>query len=158
MSQYNGVLQYKISNLAFSCLQYNNCIAIQFSSLTNLPFLSQYNSCIVTQNQAILTPLSQYNLGSSPTDSAAQKIFVFVFFFSIISSYWKMSQKLYSSFFFSSTPQNKFILHFSLTLHTVKLLEKYFFSSYKFFFSHFQPLENTKKNYIPFFFSFFRIL
>ena len=61
MSQYNGVLQYKISNPAFSCLQYNNCIAIQFSSLTNLPLLSQYNGCVVTQNQAILTPLSQYN-------------------------------------------------------------------------------------------------
>ena len=98
MSQYNGVLQYKISSPAFSCLQYNNCIAIKFSSLTNLPLLSQYNGCIVTQNQVILTPLSQYNLGSSPTDSVAPNFF----FFQLLENVQKI---LYSSFFFLVHPK-----------------------------------------------------
>ena len=134
MSQYNSVLQYKISSPTFSCLQYNNCIGIKFSSLTNLPLLSQYNGCIVTQNQVILTPLSQYNLGSSRTDSATPN-----FFF----SYWKMSKKLYSSFFFLQYNPNKFMkiyfLHFSLTLHIVKIFENHFLH---FFFI----LQNTQIN------------
>ena len=48
--------------------------------------------------------------------------------------------------------------HFSLTLHIVKLLEKYFFSSYKFFFFTFPVTRNTKKFIYLFFFSFSRIL
>ena len=80
-----------------------------------------------------------------------------IIFFPVISSYWKMFQKFYSSFFFLQYTPNKFMkiyfLHFSLTLHTVKLLEKYFFSSYNFF-SHFQPPENTKNLYTYFFFHF----
>ena len=135
MSQFNGVLQYKISSPAFSCLQYNNCIAIQFSSLTNLPLLSQYNCCIVTQNQSILTPLSHYNLGSSPTDSATP-----IFFFQLFPATRKCPKNYIHPFFFLQYTPNKFMtiyfIHFSLTLHTIKLLEKYFFSSYKFFFFH----------------------
>ena len=55
-----SVLQYT-SSLAFSCMPYNNCIAVQFSAYPML----QYNPAPIYIT--IQCPLLQYNLGSSPT-------------------------------------------------------------------------------------------
>ena len=108
-------------------LQYSNCIAIPFSVLLvasvycntlyqlPAPFISQYNQIL------------QYNLGSSPTDSAKKKKFQFFFF--ICSSHWK-NYKNINIYFFSS---------FSITL---KLIYKNLFYSIFFNFTICKTLEN----------------
>ena len=79
----------KFSSPAFSCLQYNNCIAIKFSAYPML----QYNPAPLYIT--IQCSLLQYNLGSSPNQFLHQFFFSFFFIilllllFSIISSSWK---------------------------------------------------------------------
>ena len=138
-------------------LQYNPVYCNIMTNITThfqplaLQSQSQYNTCIVIQ-----FPLSQYNLGNSPIHFSTKKIFFFLlllFFFNYFQLLENVPKKLYSSFFFFQYTPNKFMkihfLHFSLTLHTIKLLEKYFFSSYKIFFFTFSATGKHKKNYIP---------
>ena len=136
-------------------LQYNHVYCNTITNITThfqplaLQSQSQYNTCIVIQ-----FPLSQYNLGNSLIHFSTN----FFFFFQIFPAIGKCPKKIiFILFFFQYTP-NKFMkiyfLHFSLTLHTVKLLDKYFFSSYKIFFFTFPATGKHKKLYAYIFFFF----
>ena len=97
-----SVLQYT-SSLAFSCLQYNNCISIQFSVYPMLQYNFQPAIHFLYCNTLLFTVKIQYILLQykffffhNIIWVVAQKHF---FFFSIISNYWTITKK-YTYFFF----------------------------------------------------------
>ena len=106
-----------------SLLQYNSSHP---TSLVNLQYTLYCNTIFF---------FSQYNWAVAQISPSTKFYFFFhIYFFFHFSSYWKIPKNIYIPFFFHFPEHsNKFIkiyfIHFSLTLHTVKLLEKYFFSS-----------------------------
>ena len=143
-----------------------NYIAIQFpprpaTSYCNTNLVLQYN--FFPSHTALscnTLPFLAIQLGSSPNQFCNTLFFSFftIFFFTHFWLLENVPNIIFIQFFFLQYTPNKFMkiyfLHFSLTLHTVKLLEKYFFSSYNFFF-HISSHWKTLKKLYTYFFSHF---
>ena len=160
-SQYNIVLQYKLSPQAFfSAIQF--CV-LQYNASTTSPshVTIQCLSCNTISLPFFSSPLSCNTIFfSSKYNRFCNKFFIFFskkfFHYVFFSSYFHWRHKNLYTFFFSNT-SNKFIqiyFHsFFFNFTHCKTLRKIFLLIN--FFFHFQPLENTKKKKIYAYFFYF---